>query len=71
VEGLNKRCSAACLKAGIRAWSPNQPRHGKATEIRQEACLDAARAVPGHHSPTVTEVYAKVDTAKAAAVMEK
>jgi integrase len=52
-------------------WHPNQLRHTKATEIRREAGLDAARAVLGHRSPRVTEVYAEVDFEKAAAVMEK
>jgi hypothetical protein len=50
-------------------WHPNQLRHAKATEIRREAGLDAARAVLGHRSPAVTEVYAELDTAKAAEVM--
>jgi integrase len=52
-------------------WHPHQLRHAKATEIRREAGLDAARAVLGHRTPAITEVYAEIDTAKAAAVMEK
>jgi integrase len=52
-------------------WHPNQLRHTKATEIRREAGIDAARAVLGHRSPQITEVYAEVDANKAAAVMEK
>jgi integrase len=52
-------------------WNPNQLRHSAATEIRREAGLDAARAVLGHRSPQVTEVYAEIDAAKAARVMEK
>jgi integrase len=52
-------------------WAPNQLRHTKATEIRRVAGLDAARAVLGHRSPQVTEVYAEVDLDKAAAVMER
>ncbi len=52
-------------------WHPNQLRHAKATEIRREAGLDAARAVLGHRTPAVTEVYAEVDQAKAAAYMER
>lgn len=53
----------------IPAWHPHQLRHNKATEIRREARLDAARAVLGHRSPAVTEVYAEVDTAKASEIM--
>jgi integrase len=51
------------------AWHPNQLRHTKATEIRKEVGLDAARAVLGHRGPAVTEVYAELDLTKAAAVM--
>jgi hypothetical protein len=40
-------------------------------EIRREAGLGAARAVLGHRTPTVTEVDAELDTAKAAAITEK
>jgi integrase len=52
-------------------WHPNQLRHTKATEIRREVGLDSARAVLGHRSPAVTEVYAELDRAKAAEVMER
>jgi integrase len=61
----------ACVKAGVPHWHPHQLRHTKATEIRREAGLDAARAVLGHRSPAVTEVYAEVDARKAAEVMER
>jgi integrase len=61
----------ACQKAGVPHWHPHQLRHTKATEIRREAGLDAARAVLGHRSPRVTEVYAEIDAAKAADVMAK
>jgi integrase len=52
-------------------WHPHQLRHTKATEIRKEAGLDAARAVLGHRSPQITEVYAELDTEKAMKVMAK
>jgi integrase len=52
-------------------WHPNQLRHTKATEIRREAGLDAARAVLGHRTPAITEVYAELDMSKAAEVMER
>jgi integrase len=52
-------------------WHPNQLRHTKATEIRREAGLDAARAVLGHRTPTITEVYAELDMTKAVEVMER
>jgi integrase len=52
-------------------WHPNQLRHAKATELRREAGLDAARAVLGHRSPKITEVYAEIDVNKATEVMER
>jgi integrase len=52
-------------------WHPNQLRHTKATELRREFGIDAARAVLGHRSPQITEVYAEIDVIKAAQVMEK
>jgi hypothetical protein len=55
----------------VSRFFPNQLRHAKATEIRKEAGLDAARAVLGHRSPVVTEVYAEIDLLKAAQVMER
>jgi integrase len=59
----------ACIKAGVPHWHPNQLRHTKATEIRKQEGLDAARAVLGHRSSAITEVYAEVDGDKAAEVM--
>jgi integrase len=52
-------------------WHPHQLRHNKATEIRRVAGLDAARAVLGHRTPAITEVYAELDMSKAAEVMER
>jgi integrase len=71
VGGYQTAVRRACLKAGVTHWHPHQLRHTKATEIRREAGLDAARAVLGHRSPAVTEVYAELDQAKAAVVMER
>jgi integrase len=50
-------------------WHPHQLRHTRATEVRKEYGLDAARAVLGHHSPIITETYAELDEARAAEVM--
>ncbi len=52
-------------------WHPNQLRHNAATRLRREFGLDVARAVLGHSSPVVTELYAELDGAKAAEAMEK
>ena len=52
-------------------WHPHQLRHSAATRLRKEFGLDAARAVLGHSTPVVTEVYAELDAMKAAEVMER
>jgi len=46
-------------------WHPHQLRHTRATELWREYGLDTARAVLGHTSPAVTEVYAELGTAGA------
>jgi integrase len=61
----------ACQRADVPAWHPNQLRHNAATRLRKEFGLDVARAVLGHSSPVVTEVYAELDGAKAAEAMER
>ncbi len=69
--GIRKAQDAA-KKAGERPiadWHPNQLRHNAATRLRREFGLDVARAVLGHSSPAVTEVYAELDGAKAAEAM--
>ncbi len=55
----------------VTQWHPHQLRHNAATRLRREFGLDVARAVLGHTSPVVTEVYAELDGAKAAEAMEK
>jgi integrase len=52
-------------------WSPGRLRHNAGTKIRKKFGLDAARAVLGHASPVVTEVYAELDATKAAEVMAR
>jgi integrase len=47
-------------------WHPHQLRHNAATRIRRERGLDAARAILGHHSLAVTQVYAELDNGLAA-----
>jgi integrase len=71
VDTYGNAIERACLKVGVPCWQPNQLRHTKATEIRREAGLDAARAVLGHRSPTITETYAEIDEAKASEIMER
>jgi integrase len=50
-------------------WHPHQLRHTRAMELKREAGLDVARAVLGHRSPAITEMYAGLDMQAAAEVM--
>jgi integrase len=71
--GIDK-ANRAIREAGgdeIPYWHPNQLRHNAATRLRREFGLDVARAVLGHASPVVTEVYAEIDGAKASEAMER
>lgn len=52
-------------------WHPHQLRHTAATSIRKEFGLDAARAVLGHRTPVITEVYAELDASKAVSVVKE
>ncbi len=66
-----KAVKAAAKKASVPHWHPHQLRHTRATEIRKRFGIDAARAVLGHRSPAITEVYAELDQGQAAEVMAK
>jgi integrase len=72
-RGIAKANEAIARAGGreIPSWHPNQLRHNAATRLRREFGLDVARAVLGHSSPVVTEVYAELDGAKAAEAMER
>jgi integrase len=63
-----KAFQAACDRAGVPRWSPNQLRHAFATEIRRLHGLEAAQVLLGHALADVTQLYAERDHAKAAAV---
>jgi integrase len=59
----------ACEKAQVDRWSPNRLRHNCATRVRKEFGIEAARAVLGHTSSAVTEIYAELDQKTATNVM--
>jgi len=56
---------AACRRAEVAKWSPNQLRHNAATEIRKRFGLEAAQVILGHSEIGVTQVYAERDASKA------
>jgi integrase len=70
IANVNRERKRLGLPA-IPRWGPNRLRHNAATRLRREFGLDVARAVLGHASPVVTEVYAELDGAKAAEAMER
>lgn len=51
----------ACKLAGVPAWSPNQLRKTRLTEIRKQVGIEAAQCVAGHSSLSTTEIYAERD----------
>ena len=55
----------------VRTYGATPDVNRAATRLRKEFGLDVARAVLGHSSPVVTEVYAELDGAKAAEAMER
>ena len=61
----------ACRRAGIPPWSPHRLRHTRATLIRQEYGLEAAKAVLGHTDTKITEIYAERDLELARRVMRE
>jgi integrase len=71
VCSYRRAIARACDQAGVPRWSPNQLRHNAATKFRREFGLDAARAILGHQSSVVTEMYADLDITKAAEIMAK
>lgn len=72
VEKANQARKTVDPKAApIPDWHPHQLRHSAATALRREFGLDVARAVLGHTSPVVTEIYAEMDQSKAREAMER
>ncbi|MFL5242532.1 MAG: tyrosine-type recombinase/integrase [Gemmataceae bacterium] len=71
VRALAHAVRRACDKHGLDPWHPHQLRHTKATEIRREFGLDAARATLGHHGPAITNHYAELDAGKIMEVARK
>ena len=68
-----KKANQEAGRAGVHKvphWHPHQLRHNAGTLLRKEFGRDTARAVLGHSSPVVTEVYAELDEAKASEAME-
>jgi integrase len=61
----------ACKRSGTPIWSPGQLRHTRATRIRQDYGLEAAKAVLGHTDTKITEIYAERDLELAMRIMRE
>lgn len=59
VNQYRANVGAACARAGVDRWTPNQLRHAAATEIRQAFGLEATSAVLGHSRVETSQVYAE------------
>lgn len=49
----------ACKRAGVPKWTPNQLRHSRATEVREQYGLEGSQTALGHERANVTEIYAE------------
>jgi len=70
-DSYRRAIKRACDDAGIKPWNPNQLRHLAATNIRREFGIEVARAVLGHSTVDMTEIYAEMDATKARDAMAK
>ena len=60
-----------CDALGIERWSPGRLRHSAGTRFRCAAGLESARALLGHRSCDVTEIYAERDARQAMELAER
>jgi integrase len=70
-EAIKRHNKAKPEAEHVPHWHPHQLRHLRALELKREVGLDVARAVLGHRSPVVTEMYATLDVGRAAEAMAK
>jgi integrase len=70
-RSYNRAITYAVKRAGINNWHPNQLRHLAATNLRREFGIETARAILGHSTVSMTEIYAEMDAAKARDAMAK
>lgn len=64
----NTVVSRACKRAGIDAWTVNQLRHTRATELKKRYGLESTAAVLGHKAPETSLIYAEQDWAEASRI---
>ena len=60
-----------CQEHKIPQWSPHQPRHNFATDIRRQANLEVARLLLGHSDQAAAAIYAERDLDAARELMRR
>jgi integrase len=71
IASYRRAIARGCKRAEVAPWSPHRLRHSAATRFRKEFGLEVARAILGHRTPVVTEIYAELDGTIAASTMER
>lgn len=66
-HGYNRAIARACKAAGVETWCPYRLRHTAATLIEASADMETAKAILGHSSINITQVYIHRDNKTAAA----
>jgi integrase len=61
----------ACVKAGLKVWTPSQLRHTRATLIRRRFGIEAAQIILGHSNVDTTQIYAERDLTRAMRIMRE
>lgn len=65
-KGFAQRRKRAAAWRKLNCWHPNQLRHTKATQVREQSDLETAQIILGHSSKTTTErYYAELDISRA------
>lgn len=59
---------AACKRAKVSSWAPNQLRHNTATIVRKHYGLEGAQVILGHSDIGISQVYAERDSSKAVSI---
>jgi integrase len=61
----------ACKLAGVEHWHPHRLRHSRATVLRRDYGVDAARTILGHSSLDATQIYAEADHNRAVTIVSQ
>lgn len=69
-QSYARAITRACEVHGIEHWTPNQLRHGFATEVRKRYGLEASQVLLGHSQVGTTQLYAQRDATKAVEVAQ-